>query len=180
MKTKDLTEVIESEALSTADKVGKIMAMNGVDVNNAKQSSADDTQKLQDQIAALTKENQTLKDQAKEHEDYAELKKFKEDTIANAENEQKIGYLKGLGFSHPELLLDKVDFSKGTYDANKKTYTGLDDAVKSLKETYKDMYKDPTPKQNPGINPGSAGNSGSADIDGVTAAFMAMNPGIKI
>lgn len=173
MKTKDLKEIG-----LTDEQIDSIMKWNGQDVNNAKAGVSEESKELQKKYEALEAENKTLKDQAKQHEDYADLKKFKEDYVANQDKTQKMDYLKGLGFKHPELLLDKADFSKATYDAAKKTYTGMDEVVKGLKETYKDLYSEPE-KGASGGNPQSGGQYTGNQISGVEAAFYALNPSLK-
>ena len=92
----------------------------------------EDYQKLKEEYEAL-KKNQP--------DDYEDLKKFKADTLAEKENNQKKSYLESLGFKRPDLFFDKVDWSKAKYDEGKKTYTGID--VDSLKKTYSDLYSEP-------------------------------------
>ena len=40
-----------------------------------------------------------------------------------------------------------MDFTKGKYNAEKKTFEGLDDGVKAVKEQYKEMFEDSAPNK---------------------------------
>ena len=136
MKTKDLKELGLND-----DQIDSIMKMNGQDINNARNGALEEAKEKDSKIATLEAENAKLKEEAKGYGDYKELKEFKEQTIATQEKQQKIDYFKSKGCKHPELFIDKVDFTKGKYNAEQKTYEGLDDDVKGLQEQYKEMFE---------------------------------------
>lgn len=116
------------------EAIQKIMDENGNDIENAKKP-------LQTKIESLTSQNTELTAKVDSYKDYDDLKKFKTESLAREEKQTKIDYLKSVGCKHPELFVDKVDFTKGKYNAEKKTFEGLDDNVKVVKEQYKDMFE---------------------------------------
>lgn len=142
MKTKDLKELG-----LTDDQIDAVMKINGQDVNNAKNGALEETKEKDSKITSLEAEVTKLKEEAKQYADYADLKKYKEDAVAAQEKQQKLDFLKSTGCKHPELFIDKVDFTKGKYNAEKKTFEGLDDGVKAVKEQYKEMFEDSAPNK---------------------------------
>lgn len=162
MKREDLRTKLVAAGVAD-DKISElvdyVMAQNGADINGLKEELENSKKANTDQLTALQEEAKTLKAQVAGYKDYEELKKFKEETIEKAENDKKISFLKSQGCKHPDLIMGKVDFSKATYDEESKTYKGLDDAIKGLKETYSDVFEqgmqrmDPTPT--PADNPSS-------------------------
>lgn len=168
MKTKDLKELG-----LTDDQIDAIMRMNGQDVNNAKNGALEETKEKDSKITALEAENAKLKEEAKQYSDYADLKQFKENAVANQEKQQKVDYLKSIGCRHPELFVDKVDFTKGKYNAEKKTYEGLDEGVKVVKEQYKEMFEEATPAKQVTLEAldNGKGNSQSTFNNDFRAAF---------
>lgn len=144
MKREDLRNRLKNAGIEEeklGDIVDYIMSQNGADVQSLKDelektkaSSTDATSKHEEEV-------KTLKAQIAGYKDYEDLKKFKEETLEKAENSKKSEFLKGVGCKHPDLMMGKLDFSKATYDEEKKTYTGLDDDVKTLKETYADLFE---------------------------------------
>lgn len=173
MKTEDLKAVLEDGKLSTEEKMSKIQAMNGVDINAEKDKQASEITKLKEQVSTLTTKNQELTTDASKYKDYEELKKFKTDTLAREEESRKAEFLKAQGCKHPELFVGRFDFTKAKYNEEKKTYEGLDEDIKSAREKYKDMF---TVK--PGvqvINPSGGGNSND-QLSGVEKAFYEANP----
>ncbi len=154
MKTKDLKELG-----LTDDQIDAVMKINGQDVNNARNGALEEAKEKDSKIATLETENNKLKEEAKQYGDYNELKEFKANTIAAQEKQQKIDYLKSIGCKHPDLFIDKVDFAKGKYNAEKKTYEGIDDGINAIKDQYKEMFevKEDAPKSND-ITLGALGN----------------------
>lgn len=142
MKTKQLKDILANEELSLEDKAAQIMALNGQDVNAAKEYSNERVQELESEVAELKAKNSELETNVSKYKDYDELVKFKTDTLAEKENNQKKSYLESLGFKRPDLFFDKVDWSKAKYDDEKKEYTGLD--VDGIKKTYSDLYSEPS------------------------------------
>lgn len=145
MKREDLRSRLKAAGIEE-EKLGEvvdyIMASNGADVQSLKDelektkaSSTEATSKHEEEV-------KTLKTQLAGYKDYEDLKKFKEETLEKAENSKKSEFLKGVGCKHPDLMMSKLDFSKATYDEEKKTYTGLDDDVKTLKVSYSDLFEE--------------------------------------
>lgn len=134
--------------------------------------SPENYQKLQSDYDALKKENDSLK--SNDYSDYEELKKFKADTIAKAEADKKNNFLKAQGCKHPDLIAGKLDFSKATWDEDKKTYTGLDEDIKSLKGSYADLFEAKGTQQ---ITPDN--NPKSTDSD-FMARYKAEHPELNI
>ena len=142
MKTKDLKTILGNEELTLEDKIAQIMALNGQDVNAAKEYSNTRVQELETENAELKAAKKDLETKASNYKDYDDLVKFKNDTLSEKENNQKKSYLESLGFKRADLFLDKVDWSKAKYDEAKKEYTGVD--VETLKKTYADLYSEPS------------------------------------
>lgn len=176
MKNEDLLAILNDTEMDATSKAAKIQALNGAD------RTADKT-KYESQIAALKQENDDYKTKQTEYEenaskyaDYEELKKFKVESLAKEEKAQQVAYLKAQGAIHPELLVGQVDWSKATYNNDKSTYEGIDDAIKGLKETYKGAFKDTN--YNPTQPEG--GDPSHKDLTGVEKAFLANNPDLTI
>lgn len=152
---------IESDSMD--DLLNYILEVNGNDINKAKATNANDLQELE---ALKTYKTETEAKLAG-FKDYEELKQFKADTLAKAENQQKIDWLKSdaIGCKHPELMMSQIDWSKASFNAEKKSYEGLDDALKNLKDTYKDMFQAKGPQQ---PNP-YAGQTQGQNSDGFEA-----------
>ena len=151
------------KGLGIADElINQIMDENGKDINNAKASAEaqakvyqDEAEKGKTTYAELLKQHNDLLASTK---DYGELKQFKVDTLAKQEESRKLDFLKSKGCKHPELLLSQIDFSKATYDDEKRTYTGLDEIIKATQETYKDMFE---VKGTQDVNPNAQPPAGS-------------------
>lgn len=154
---------IEAEKID--ELVNFIMDENGKDINLAKQNVDDDFAKLKAENEALQKDKNELSAKVDTYKDYDLLKQFKADYDAKLEESQKSDYLKSVGCKHPDLFMGQIDWSKASYDKEKKTYTGLDDDLKGLKETYKDMFEVDGNKNNPNVfNPNlNANNLGGND-----------------
>lgn len=167
MKNEDLRAILENGDLSVEEKTSKIQALNGVDVNAEKDKNANEIAKLKEQVA-------TLNTNASKYADYDELKEFKAKALEKEEENRKIDFLKSQGCKYPELFVGKVDFSKAKYNEDKKTYEGLDDALKGLKDGYKAMFDDAKPSAQI-IEPGSGGSS-AEKMSGVEKAFYKNNP----
>ena len=126
-----------------------------------------------EEFQKLKSENEELKKKIEGFEDYDELKQFKEESVAREEKQTKIDYLKSVGCKHPELFVDKVDFTKGKYNAEKKTYEGLDDGVKVVKEQYKDMFENNDSKPNTDITLGALDNGKGKEDSNFNQDFRA-------
>ncbi len=144
MKREELRSKLSSAGVKDEDLGGLvdyIMSANGADVTSLKEElSAAKTQNA-NSLKSVQDENTALKAQLEGYKDYEELKKFKADSLEKIETDKKVAFLKANGCKHPDLIMSKVDFSKGQYDEESKTYTGLDDAIKGLKDSYADLFE---------------------------------------
>lgn len=144
MKREELRSKLSSAGVKDEDLGGLvdyIMSANGADVNSLKEElSAAKTQNA-DTLKTIQEENAALKAKLDGYKDYEDLKKFHAESLEKIENDKKVAFLKANGCKHPDLMMPKVDFNKGKYDEESKTYTGLDDDIKALKENYKDLFE---------------------------------------
>lgn len=153
LKAKFIEKGLSDEAASELSDY--VMKNNGIDINRAKENSNDELTTIKAELEKYKADNEALKGQVSSFSDYAELKKFKEDSLIAEENNHKIAFLKSVGLKdekYAKLLLNDMDFTKGVYDAEKNTYTGMDDIVKSLKENYADMFQAQEKMHNPQPN----------------------------
>ena len=118
-----------------------VMAQNGADIQSLKTEKESLKASYDENLKKLQDENKAFKTQLDGYKDYEELKKFKADTIEKAETNKRNDFLKAQGCKHPDLIAGKIDFSKATWDEDKKTYTGLDEDIKSLKGSYADLFE---------------------------------------
>ena len=165
MKREDLRTKLVAAGVSEenlASVVDYIMAANGADVESLKKENETLKASHKEALEAIQEENKTLKNQVSGYKDYEELKKFKADTLEKAETSKKIEFLKANGCKHPDLIMNKLDFTKGVYDEEKKTYTGLDDDVKGLREAYGDLFEQAGTQK---INPQTNGQSSNTFLD---------------
>lgn len=159
MKREDLKKKFIEEGVAE-DKLNAlidfVMAQNGNDLNTLKSELEATKGKYADDMKSKDDAIKGYEEKIKGYADYEDLKKFKADTEANAEKSKRIDFLKSQGCKHPELIMSQLDFEKASYDEGKKTYTGLDDAIKGLKNNYKDLFVEAATQQveiNPQPNP---------------------------
>ena len=168
------------EAEKVDEFVNFVMDQNGKDINATKAQFETELAEANKKVEDLTKANTELtteKDSYKDkYKDYEELKAFKDDYQANQEKNQKLEYLKSKGCKHPDLVMGQIDWTKGSYNQEKKTYDGLDDALKGLKEKYTDMFesKGVEDKFNPNLDGGVGGNESE-----FMKRYKAENPNLK-
>lgn len=179
MKREELTA-----AGLTEEQINTVMKLNGDDINREKAKFAD-----YDEIKAqLEKANATI-DGMKDYEAVkADVLKYQQEAEkAKAEAAAKVQQLElqakikdftsGKKFVN-ELTRDAINSQLETAlnnDANKGK--SLDDLLKELTDGKTDIFKDentPTPPTVPNM-----GNKGE-NVDGVTAAFKAINPTLNI
>ncbi len=173
MKREDLkTKAIEAGILE--DKINGfvdyVMAQNGADVNALKSELETLKGKQAEESKASEEKIKAYEERLKAYADYDDLKKFKDDTEANAEKSKRVEFLKSKGCKHPDLMMDKIDFSKASYDEEKKTYTGLDEEVKNLKTSYADLFEDKNPQK---VVPYSQPNNVNGEL---TQRYLAEHP----
>lgn len=139
-----------------SDLLDYVMAQNGADIQSLKTEKESLKASYDENLKKLQDENKGFKAQLDGYKDYEELKKFKTDTIEKAETNKRNDFLKAQGCKHPDLIAGKIDFSKATWDEDKKTYTGLDEDIKSLKGSYADLFENKGTQQiTPDTNPKS-------------------------
>ena len=176
MKRSELKQKMQELGLEVNDElINYIMTQNGVDIETLKTQHANEVQTLNEQINQHKEKITELEASASQYADYEELKQFREETVKKVETEQKLEYLKAIKCKHPELFIEKIDWSKATFNEEKKTYEGLDEQVKTYQEQYKDMFEVVEPQA---INP-EQGGSTNANLTGVEKAFYDRNPDLR-
>ena len=176
MKRSELKQKMQELGLEVNDElINYIMTQNGVDIETLKTQHANEMQTLNEQINQHKEKITELEASASQYADYEELKQFRENAVKKVETEQKLEYLKSIKCKHPELFIEKIDWTKATFNEEKKTYEGLDEQVNSYQEQYKDMFDIVTPQA---VNP-TQGGSTNANLTGVEKAFYNLNPDLK-
>ena len=176
MKRADLKSKMQELGIEVNDDlINYIMTQNGVDIESLKTTHANELQTLNTELSGLKEKLTQAEAKSSQYADYEELKKFKEDTLIKVENEQKLDYLKSIKCKHPELFVDKFDWSKATYNAEKKTYEGLDEQVKSYQEQYSGMFE----IQQQQIVDSNNGSNTNQNLTGVEKAFYNLNPELR-
>ena len=157
------------------DLIDFIMTQNGIDIETLKTNHANEMQTLQSQLDEVKTQLTQQEANMSQYADYDELKQFKEQALIKVENEQKLEYLKSIKCKHPELFVDKFDWTKATYNEEKKTYEGLDEQVKQYQEQYASMFEI---QQQQALNP-SGGQSTNETLTGVEKQFYQLNPNLR-
>jgi rhamnose utilization protein RhaD (predicted bifunctional aldolase and dehydrogenase) len=176
MKRNELKAKMQELGLEVNDElINYIMTQNGVDIETLKTQHTNELQTKETELNEAKTKISQLEANTSQYADYEELKKFREDAVKKVENDQKLEYLKSIKCKHPELFIEKIDWSKAKFNEEKKTYEGLDDQVKTYQEQYKDMFE--VVKQQ-ALNP-EQGGSTSANLTGVEKAFFDRNPDLR-
>ena len=176
MKRADLKAKMQELGLEVNDEfINYIMTQNGVDIESLKNNHANELQTLQNDLNGVKEELTQAKAKESQYADYEELKQFKTDTLLKVENEQKIGYLKEIKCKYPELFVDKFDWTKATYNQEKKTYEGLEEQVKNLQEQYSGMFD----VQQQQIIDSKGGGNTITNLTGVEKHFYELNPDLR-
>lgn len=176
MKRNELKQKMQELGLEVNDDlINYIMAQNGVDIETLKTQHTNELQTLNEQINQHKEKITELEASASQYADYEELKQFKENAVKQVENENKLNYLKSIKCKHPELFVEKIDWTKATFNEEKKTYEGLDEQVKTYREQYKDMFE---VTQQQALNP-EQGGSTNVNLTGVEKAFYDRNPDLR-
>ena len=176
MKRADLKAKMQELGLEVNDEfINYIMTQNGVDIESLKNNHSNELQSLQTELSSVKEELTQAKAKESQYADYAELKQFKTDTLLKVENEQKIGYLKEIKCKYPELFVDKFDWTKATYNQEKKTYEGLEEQIKKVQEQYAGMF-DVVQQQ---IIDSKGGGNTITNLTGVEKHFYELNPDLR-
>ena len=176
MKRADLKAKMQELGLEVNDDfINYIMTQNGVDIESLKNNHANELQTLQTELSSVKEELTQAKAKESQYADYEELKQFKTDTLLKVENEQKIGYLKEIKCKYPELFVDKFDWTKATYNQEKKTYEGLEEQIKKVQEQYAGMF-DVVQQQ---IIDSKGGGNTITNLTGVEKHFYELNPDLR-
>ena len=179
MKREELTA-----AGLTDDQIDKVMKLNGDDINREKAKFAD-----YDEIKAqLEKANATLEGMKDYDNVKADVLKYQQEAEkAKAEAAAKVQQLELQGkikdFTSTKKFVN--DITREAINAklesalNDQANKGksIDDLFKELTDGKSDILKDDNAPTPPTVPP--MGGQGD-NVDGVTAAFKAMNPGINI
>lgn len=152
MKQEDLKAILENSEFDVATKISKIQALSGADVQAQKDKGAVEKATLQ---ANFDNEKKTWEDEKAKFKDYVskedhqkivdELENFK----TKEEKGRRAAFLKSnydVKEGYEDLVADKIDWSKASYDETKKTYVGDEfiNGVKAFKDKYNDLF---TPTQ---------------------------------
>ena len=176
MKRADLKAKMQELGLEVNDEfINYIMTQNGVDIESLKNNHANELQTLQTELSSVKDELTQSKAKESQFADYEELKQFKTDTLLKVENEQKIGYLKEIKCKYPELFVDKFDWTKATYNQEKKTYEGLEEQIKKVQEQYAGMFD----VQQQQIIDSKGGGNTITNLTGVEKHFYELNPDLR-
>lgn len=176
MKRADLKAKMQELGLEVNDEfINYIMTQNGVDIESLKNNHANELQTLQNELNGVKEELTQAKAKESQYADYEELKQFKTDTLLKVENEQKIGYLKEIKCKYPELFVDKFDWTKATYNQEKKTYEGLEEQIKKVQEQYAGMFD----VQQQQIIDSKGGGNTITNLTGVEKHFYELNPDLR-
>lgn len=176
MKRADLKAKMQELGLEVNDEfINYIMTQNGVDIESLKNNHANELQTLQTELSSVKEELTQAKAKESQYADYEELKQFKTDTLLKVENEQKIGYLKEIKCKYPELFVDKFDWTKATYNQEKKTYEGLEEQIKKVQEQYSGMFD----VQQQQIIDSKGGGNTITNLTGVEKHFYELNPDLR-
>lgn len=176
MKRADLKAKMQELGLEVNDEfINYIMTQNGVDIESLKNNHTNELQTLQTELSSVKEELTQAKAKESQYADYEELKQFKTDTLLKVENEQKIGYLKEIKCKYPELFVDKFDWTKATYNQEKKTYEGLEEQIKKVQEQYSGMFD----VQQQQIIDSKGGGNTITNLTGVEKHFYELNPDLR-
>lgn len=176
MKRADLKAKMQELGLEVNDEfINYIMTQNGVDIESLKNNHANELQTLQTELSSVKEDLTQAKAKESQYADYEELKQFKTDTLLKVENEQKIGYLKEIKCKYPELFVDKFDWTKATYNQEKKTYEGLEEQIKKVQEQYSGMFD----VQQQQIIDSKGGGNTITNLTGVEKHFYELNPDLR-
>lgn len=187
----DLYEQVKTKVSSYNEKADKDQKISIVNINNGEYVAKAKYLQLETDLdntkTSLNTANTTIADLKKNNKDNTDLQNKivnYESEKANLETkykEEKSEMIKKMAIKdalynekakHPELLISKFDLSKIILDEeNEKVLSGIEEQIKSNKETYKDLFGE-TEQQNGAYhytpNGGNQNNnSGATDFVGI-------------
>ena len=127
---------------------------------------------------ALKSQLDSLKQSAKDNEDFKEKFEQSEQARKDFEHKTKVSaFVKSLGLKDDiyEKYVENLILEKGLKFENDKLIGG-DDIVSSFREAHADAFR---PNMTDGVSAPTSGNAPPV-MDGVTKAFLARNPDIRI
>lgn len=150
------------------------------DVQNTPEPKTDPQPKTYSEAEynALKSQLDSLKQSAKDNEDFKEKFEQSEQARKDFEHKTKVSaFVKSLGLKDDiyEKYVENLILEKGLKFENDKLIGG-DDIVSSFREAHADAFR---PNMTDGVSAPTSGNAPPV-MDGVTKAFLARNPDIKI
>ena len=150
------------------------------DVQNTPEPKTDPQPKTYSEAEynALKSQLDSLKQSAKDNEDFKEKFEQSEQARKDFEHKTKVSaFVKSLGLKDDiyEKYVENLILEKGLKFEDDKLIGG-DDVVSSFREAHADAFR---PNMTDGVSAPTSGNAPPV-MDGVTKAFLARNPDIKI
>ncbi len=150
------------------------------DVQNTPEPKTDPQPKTYSEAEynALKSQLDSLKQSAKDNEDFKEKFEQSEQARKDFEHKTKVSaFVKSLGLKDDiyEKYVENLILEKGLKFENDKLIGG-DDIVSSFRKAHADAFR---PNMTDGVSAPTSGNAPPV-MDGVTKAFLARNPDIKI
>mgnify|MGYP004578538981 FL=1 len=150
------------------------------DVQNTPEPKTDPQPKTYSEAEynALKSQLDSLKQSAKDNEDFKEKFEQSEQARKDFEHKTKVSaFVKSLGLKDDiyEKHVENLILEKGLKFENDKLIGG-DDVVSSFREAHADAFR---PNMTDGVSAPTSGNAPPV-MDGVTKAFLARNPDIRI
>ena len=187
----DLYNQVKGKVSSYNEKADKDKKVSIVNVNNgefiAKAKYSQLETDLNNTKTSLDTANTTIADLKKNNGDNADLQskianyETEKQTLETKYKEEKANMLKEIAIKdalytekakHPELLISKFDLSKITLDEKgEKVVAGIEEQIKSNKETYKDLFgevkQEKTPYHYTPVGGEENKGSGATDFVGI-------------
>ena len=150
------------------------------DVQNTPEPKTDPQPKTYSEAEynALKSQLDSLKQSAKDNEDFKEKFEQSEQARKDFEHKTKVSaFVKSLGLKDDiyEKYVENLILEKGLKFEDDKLIGG-DDVVSSFREAHADAFR---PNMTDGVSAPTSGNAPPV-MDGVTKAFLARNPDIRI
>ena len=163
MKREDLRNLLSS-GKEVDDLVNEIMSANGKDIENAKASVQVDLSsyvektkydELTTQHNTLKGTHETLNNEFNAYKettkDYEEIKGKYNGLLQAQENTKKLDYLKSLNCKHPDLVVDKFDWSKVDFEKNETDKDYLNEFKGKYEGLFASVEQQYQPQQQSGL-----------------------------